>query len=62
MQPARFLYLPYRLARLPLAEVDRRLARYLGTESPVRAISRATLNTVDRAVAAVFDEQPLRTE
>ncbi len=62
MQPARFFYVPYRIARLPLAAVDRRLARYLGTESPVRAVSRATLSTVDRAAAAVFDETPLRSK
>jgi len=62
MQPARFLYLPYRLARLPLAAVDRRLTRHLGSDSLLRAVSRATLSTVDRAAAAVFDEAPLRTE
>ena len=62
MQPARFLYLPYRLARLPLAAVDRRLRRHLGSDSSLRAVSRATLTRVDRAAAAVFDETPLRTE
>jgi len=62
MQPARFLYVPYRIVRLPLVAVDRRLTRYLGNESPLRAVSRATLSTVDRAAAAVFDEAPLRAD
>jgi hypothetical protein len=61
VQPARFLYVPYRIARLPLAAVDRRLARHLGSESPLRAVSRVALGTVDRAAAAVFDEAPLRS-
>jgi hypothetical protein len=62
MQPARLLYVPYRIARLPLAAVDRRLTRYFGSDSPLRAVSRATLTTVDRAAAAVFDEAPLRAD
>jgi hypothetical protein len=62
VQPARFLYVPYRIARLPLAAVDRRLARHLGSESPLRAVSRVALTTVDRAAAAVFDEAPLRSD
>lgn len=62
MHPARVLYVPYRMARLPLAAVDRRLARYLGRESAVRGLSRTALRTVDRLAAAVFDEPPLRTE
>ena len=62
MQPARILYVPYRIARLPLAAVDRRLTRYLGSSSPLRAVSKATLSTVDRAAAAVFDETPLRVD
>jgi hypothetical protein len=62
MQPARFLYVPYRIARLPLVAVDRRLTRYLGSGSPLRAVSKATLTTVDRAAAAVFDEAPLSSD
>jgi hypothetical protein len=62
MQPARFLYVPYRLARLPLVAVDRRLTRHLGSDSPLRAVSRATLTTVDRAAAAMFNEVPLPSE
>lgn len=60
MQPARFLYVPYRLARLPLVAADRRLMRYFGSDSALRAVSRATLRTVDRAAGAAFDEAPLR--
>jgi hypothetical protein len=62
MHPARFLYVPYRIARLPLAAVDRRLSRHLGGDSPLRAVSRATLNRVDRAAAVLFDETPLRAD
>jgi hypothetical protein len=62
VQPARFLYVPYRIARLPLAAVDRRLARHLGDASPLRVVSRVALTTVDRAAAAVFDETPLRAQ
>jgi hypothetical protein len=59
VHPARFLYVPYRIARLPLAAVDRRLARHLGRQSPVRGISRTTLTIVDHLAAALFDESPL---
>jgi hypothetical protein len=59
VQPARFLYVPYRIARLPLAAVDRRLARHLGTDSPVRGLSLTGLVLVDRVAAALFDEAPL---
>jgi hypothetical protein len=59
VQPARFLYVPYRIARLPLAVVDRRVARHLGADSPVRMLSLTGLVLVDRAAAALFDESPL---
>lgn len=59
MQPARFLYVPYRIARLPLAAVDRRLARHLGADSRLRGLSLTGLVLVDRAAAALFDEAPL---
>lgn len=62
MHPARVLYVPYRLARLPLVAVDRRLARYLGRDSALRGLSRTTLRTVDRIAAAVLDEPPLRID
>ena len=62
MQPARFLYVPYRIARLPLAAIDRRLVRHLGRQSPVRGISRTTLVIVDQVAAALFDESPLRID
>lgn len=59
VHPARFLYVPYRIARLPLAAVDRRVARHLGAESPVRMVSLTGLVLVDRVAAALFDEAPL---
>lgn len=60
MQPARFLYVPYRLARLPLVAVDRRVARHLGPDSRVRGFSMAGLVLVDQLAATLFDEAPLR--
>ena len=59
VHPARFLYVPYRIARLPLAAVDRRVARHLGADSPLRMISLTGLGLVDRAAAALFEESPL---
>ena len=62
MHPARFLYVPYRVSRLPLAKFDQRLARRLGRESAVRGLTRATLVAVDRIAAAVLNEPPLSVE
>ena len=62
MHPARFLYVPYRISRLPLASLDQRLARRLGHNSAVRSVTRATLVAVDKVAAAILDEPPLRVE
>ena len=59
MHPARFLYVPYRVSRLPLATLDRQLGRRLGRDSAMRGLTRATLGVVDRAAAAILDEAPL---
>jgi hypothetical protein len=59
MHPARFLYVPYRVSRLPLASLDRQLVRRLGRDSAMRGLTRATLVAVDRAAAAILDEAPL---
>jgi hypothetical protein len=62
MHPARFLYVPYRVSRLPLAGLDQRLARRLGRESTVRGLTRAALVAVDRVAAAILNEPPLRVD
>ena len=62
MHPARYLYVPYRISRAPLAGLDQRLARRLGRDSAVRGLTRATLVVVDRAAATIFDEAPLRVD
>jgi hypothetical protein len=62
MHPARFLYVPYRISRLPLASLDQRLAHRLGHNSAVRSLTRATLAAVDRVAAVILDERPLRVD
>ena len=59
MHPARFLYVPYRVSRLPLVTLDRQFRRRFGRDSAVRGLTRATLAVVDRVAAAVLDEAPL---
>jgi hypothetical protein len=62
MHPARYLYVPYRISRLPLATLDQHLARRLGPDSAVRGLTRATLGAVDRVAAAILDEAPLQLD
>ena len=62
MHPARFLYVPYRISRLPLATLDERLARRFGRDSALRAVTRTALVTVDRVAAVVLDEAPIPVE
>lgn len=59
IQPSRFLYVPYRISRLPLAALDEQLARRVGRRSAVRSLTRTALGAVDKIAAAVFDEAPL---